>query len=318
MIIGVREKQTDSWLDPRCNGIVGFKCGRRLWNVCQGRKGLFLTLTYKRDDYRDAQDLYRKSSEEQHVPLFLRKVARALGRSLKGKWFCKLEFQQGGWVHWHIIILDIEFASHAMLTRCWGKGHVWVKALTKKRAFYCCKYVTKDGSIPAWIYFEKPRTVKVVRVSPGFWGEETKPKESDPDYEKYGPPPPQHVNGYVPIGIKHSRQRTCLVRVGTKLRKRIYDTGKPFLEVITGMLDQGARAIGTRNGWLMYKVPLSILTGVAARGESERGPERLAARREPPLHLSGTGNPDARQFPPLIDRWFREEAELEAKGGFQG
>ncbi len=51
MAIGVRVKHSGSWLDPHCAGLLGWKLGKRLWRRCAGEIGLFLTLTYRRDEY---------------------------------------------------------------------------------------------------------------------------------------------------------------------------------------------------------------------------------------------------------------------------
>lgn len=308
-MIGVREKTSDSWLDPRCSAIVGWKYGKRLWQRCEGHEGLFLTLTYRRDDYEGPQDLWRKASDEQHVALFLRKIARHLGQSLKGKWFCKLEFQRGGWVHWHIIILDVPRVAHEILKHAWGKGHVWVRRLKKRQVFYCCKYVTKDASLPAWLLLERPRSVKVVRVSPGFWGDtqNRKGSEPDPDYEKWGPAKPQTIDGYVPLAVKIAKPRETVVNV----RGRRWTLKLSMAETCQQLLGAGCQPVGRNDGWLYYRATTKQVEALAAYAADP--PPRGGGDRTPRLYLRGTGNRDANGFPPHVDNWFREEASYEAQ-----
>lgn len=170
-MIEIRQVATDSWLDPRSAKRLSCALADRLWKRCQGHRGLFVTLTYDRSRYDSALQLYRQQSEAQHVALFIRKISRLLDFDLRGKWFCKLEFQKGGWVHWHLIILDIAKIPHQACTELWGRGHVWLRRLSRRSVRYCTKYVCKGAEVPAWLYLERPRSVKIIRVSSGFWGD---------------------------------------------------------------------------------------------------------------------------------------------------
>jgi hypothetical protein len=216
-VIALRIKRSGSWLDPDCSWLLGWKLGRRLWSRVQGHTGVFLTLTYRRDEFENSLDLYRTQSERQDVALFMRRLGRRLGVSFNGKWICKLEFQKGGWVHWHLIVLGVPRIEHDVLSEAWGHGFVWIKKLTKRRVLYTCKYIAKGGAhnLPAWIYAERPKSVKVIRTSRGFWGGASTSTYC-PIYAKYGPKRGPSCAAYVAVGdrikckgieIKHARGR---------------------------------------------------------------------------------------------------------------
>ncbi len=216
-IIQIRQSASRSWFDPAAAPMKARALWLRLAARCRGHSGLFLTLTYDPQLFPDPMDLYYRSGEEQHVPLFLRKLERALserdeygrlktdaydsqGRalssfSMSGKWFCKLEFQKNGNIHFHLIILDAPNIPQDLMQSLWGRGHVWVKRLSPTNMRYCCKYVGKDDAYPPFIYGERVRSVKVVRVSSGFWSgksrrsSEEAERDRDP-YDVYGPPKP--------------------------------------------------------------------------------------------------------------------------------
>lgn len=309
-MIGVKLRRSGSWLDPQCSGILGWQLGKRLWSRVQGRPGCFITLTYKRDKYEDSRDLYRTQAEEQHVPLFMRRLARVLGvKSLKGRWLCKMEFQEGGWVHWHIVLLGPTFIDHAALTRAWGHGHVLIKRLTKKRVFYTCKYVAKGGDdkLPMWIYGEAPRSVKIVRVSPGFWGDTSEPRAKSPPCRGG-----YLVGCYVPIGVK-LRQRGVLVR--TDHGKVISVKCEPI--EFFQRLERRAMRLGVRGGWHFYQCGMYVVEAVKAAceaaSEGERPQASPSAAREagkPGLYLRGTSNPDAwvDWLPWWMEAHYRQEA----------
>jgi len=304
-MIGVREKHSDSWLDPRCASLVAFKFGRRLWNRCKGRKGVCFTLTYDRSKYDSSRDLYRRSREEQHVALFMRKLSRLTGEDYKGKWICKMEFQQGGWVHWHIILLGPIFVAHDLLKQSWKRGHVWVGKLSKRNVFYLTKYIAKNSSLPAWLMGERPRSIKVVRVSPGFWGEEKKEETPDNDYQKWGPVKSSCVDGYVPLGQKLAKSSSIVVKTCRGIYSIPMTLGKFLSRLGPGLTSGASRS----RGWLVLRVTAEIVDAVVescARPPAQGGARRR--ERGDALHLIQTGNPDEHGIPAWLDAVYREEA----------
>jgi hypothetical protein len=297
-VFAIRERSSGSWLDPSASGLLGWKLGRRLLWRCRGHRGVFVTLTYRREGYSSPLELYRRQAERQDVPLFIRRLSRALGVSFKGKWLCKLEFQQGGWVHWHIVLLGVRRIEFAVLKRCWTHGFPWISKITPRTCMYLTKYVAKGGQLPAWIYLEKPKSVKIVRVSPGFWPEDERaPATPKDDYDRYGPGPGQCVDGYVPIGEKLNR-RGVLVRHGRRGETiRFRSCSFPTLMCVL-VVECKARCIGRRGQWVGFAGPVELFEEAAARAASSgRDPQRTQrSRGEPPrsgVHLIGNSNPDA-------------------------
>jgi hypothetical protein len=287
-MIFLKVRGSKSWLDPKSQPSLSAKLADRLWNRCHGRRGLFVTLTYRRDEYNDPLDLYRTQAEQQHVPLFLRKVSRHLGENLKGRWFCKMEFQDGGWVHWHIIILDVDRIPHDDMTRLWGRGFVWLRRLSEKHVRYCCKYVAKDGHGPAFLYGEPPKAVKIVRVSPGFWGDPIKPKPT------VGETRPIRFPFWKPIG---DRITECRYEVIARDDENHFQTVKAdFGPLLLGLIETGHPILGNTDGWVAADADLAAVDRVVED-------RRWAARAAPPaapqpggaaaLHLIQWQNRDA-------------------------
>lgn len=307
-MIFLKVKGTKSWLDPMSQRALTANLSRRLWERCKGRRGLFVTLTYRRDEFQSALDLYRTQSEQQHVPLFLRKVERYMRRmgtmpagGLKGRWFCKLEFQRGGWVHWHLIILDVEKIPHADVTSMWGRGHVWLKRLSMRQVRYCCKYVAKGGDVPVWLYGEPPKSIKVVRVSPGFWGEGGL-SCSDPA------PRPPTFPAWVPIGEKIERARTVLVARDEAGRHKTVraDLGPLLVALMKG----GCGVVGNERGWVAVDASWEDVDACCPAASPASDLKRAAKPRAapPPLHLIGVHNPDAGWLPRYLNALYFEDA----------
>lgn len=309
-MILLKVKGTKSWLDPQSNRSLAANLSARLWQRCQGRRGVFLTLTYRRDEYRDALDLYRLQSEQQHVPLFLRKVSRFVGQSFKGNWFCKMEFQKGGWVHWHIIVLGIDRIPHADLTRLWGRGHVWIHRLNERRVRYCCKYVSKGAPVPAWLYGERPKSVKVVRVSPGFWGD----TPQAPERPKPEPDPLDEPRKRFPfwktIGqrIEESR-RTVVVRCAET--GRVATCQADFGTLLVRLLERSCGVVGNDRGWVVVDAGMADIEGVLGSTAGDAGVRPAAVAAATPaasaagLHLKEVHNRDAPGTIPVIPGWLR-------------
>lgn len=216
--IRVRRKLAESWLDPESAGLLGWKLGKRLWLRVQGREGRFITLTYRRERFANAQDCFDRARSQKHVSRFMRKLGRLLGMDLRGKWLCKLEFQKAGWVHWHIVLCDVGFIPKHLFRQIfdtWGHGGIDVKPLTEENCKYLTKYVAKDGSIPGWVYDYPAKSIKVVRPSQGFWNDDqaAKARERTASRKRPDVKAPEKGEWYVPVGAKvgPGRGERCLV-----------------------------------------------------------------------------------------------------------
>lgn len=324
-MIEIRQRGTGSWLDPRSSKGLAARLSTRLVERCKGERGVVVTLTYRRDEYEDSRTIYRAAQDQQHVPLFLRKVSRHLGESLKGRWFCKMEFQRGGWIHWHVLILGVSRISIEALRDMWGRGHVWVDRLKPKALIYLTKYVAKPGGVPGWIYAEPPRAVKIIRVSPGFWGEteehepardDPAPDEDDPyPYAHIEPPEPERYKAavYEPIGSRIERQRDCFTARDEHGRYRHLNTDLAVVLVV--LFERGCGIIGRRAGWLVVDATLEDLE--SAESEARRRVDADAAARgfcrgRGRVHSIKHSNPDREGIrswiPKWLDDWFLEEA----------
>lgn len=177
-MLEIKARGSRSWLcniqAPLLSAVLRSRLRARLANA----KGLFITLTYDRSNFASPRDLYARQAREQHVPMFMRRLKRALGvKSLKGKWMRKMEFQRGGWVHFHMVLLWPTTIDWKLIQECWGHGYIFVGRLDPDTHIgYLSKYLSKDEPIPPFLYAEKPRSVKVVASSPGFWGD-TSPRD---------------------------------------------------------------------------------------------------------------------------------------------
>lgn len=300
-MIELRLARCESWFDERSARRLSARLGDRLWERCKGHRGLFVTLTYRREEYADARDLYRTAQEQQHVPLFLRKVERRLGVQLKGRWFCKLEFQSGGWVHWHLIILDLERIPHDLCTELWGHGHVWLRRLNRRNVRYCTKYTSKGGELPYWLLMEAPRSVKVVRVSHGFWGEPHDPPPDPDPCESSDRPRGMRLTAWVPLALSLINARDRFVARDGDGR---YLRGHCDLsDLLARLMQSGHTIAGSRRGWVVVNADLDDVNAAAAAAAAVR------AQARPPsaLHLKRTGNPDepmVRGMPEWVHRWY--------------
>lgn len=294
-IIEVRPCRSKSWLDRSYSHVLAAQLTDRLVHRCRGQKGLFLTLTYRRSDYSGPADLYRLSSEHRHVRRFIESLSRYLGQSLTSRWLCKLEFQRGGWVHYHIILLDVNCIDHSALSNIWGHGYVWINRLTSSRIRYACKYISKGESLPAFLYNEPIRSVKIVRVSPGFWGDTA---DSGGGGIPPTDPPSSKLSGcYVPIGMSIELQEnsTIIRDKDGKYEKRSIPTWQLVIESVS----LGYTYAGTDQGWIKLRRP---------RHRTNRSghcpPGVRAASRSEALHLTNN------RKPPIgfawLDQYFKE------------
>lgn len=219
----VRQCHVRSWLDPRFSRILARSYADRLIARFKGKRGLFLTLTYRRDDYDGPRDLYRKQADERHLRRFIEKLAKYLGHSLTAKWCAKMEFQTGGWVHWHLAVETTGFVKPGDWPRLWPHGFAKAQRLNRQRCNYFCKYFAKSGDVPAFLYFERPRSVTIVRSSPGFWDHEARAEQPEPvdaSQRELTPPseePPDDGESGLPSLPVAKHACPCFVPLGHRL-----------------------------------------------------------------------------------------------------
>ncbi len=302
-MIRIRRNRCRSWADPAAAKALSAEYADRLVEACKGHKGLILALTYRRDEYDDARDLYRRQREERHVRRFIERLAHFLGESLTGRWLCKMEFQRGGWVHWHLVIRDVEYIDQTALTEIWGHGYVWVQRMKPGRLRYICKYIAKGDALPAFILLEPIRSLKIIRVSPGFWPDDGEPAK----------PPASHTERtetvlagcYVCIGqqLEAARESSVCQDLDTG---RFHRVTRAVHEVVLEIVGAGGRVLGTERGWVVVEgvTGAAVEAGVARGAELASGPAGEAR-----LHLIDTRNPPKRERWRWWDRVILEKIE---------
>lgn len=208
-MISLRVPGLKSWFDPRSVPALSFELCTKLRTRMAKKRGLFITLTYNRDDYESPLDLFCTQQERQDVPKFIRRLQKYLGTPLSGLWMRKMEFQANGWVHFHIVLDYLKTIPHCKLTELWGHGHVWVERWSEHIADYLSKYIGKGDKVPGWILSMKPKTIKIVASSPGFWNNPPQPKREKPSKQFWA-----GLGMYIPIGARLEQyNKSTLARI---------------------------------------------------------------------------------------------------------
>lgn len=135
-----------------------------------------------------------------------------------------------------------------------GPGFVWIHRADEAELRYVCKYIAKDGEFPAFLYLRPIRSVKIIRVSPGFWGttspemdEETGEDEEDFDAE----PEPIKLPAYVTIGEMIERGEEAIVcRDDNGHYAQVF--GDPW-DLFGKLRRMGGKVIGNENGCLQLR-----------------------------------------------------------------
>ena len=182
MPIRIRRNICLSWLDPEGGKRLARSLQKRLQTKLdldprKTKRSRFVTLTYDRSPYGEQGQytLWQMAHRgDGHIRQFIRRLERRLGRKLTGQWIAKKEFQDGGWLHWHLIFYDTGNISIEELTDVWGHGHCHIERINKDAASYIAKYQAKPGDVPGWLYDLPGRSLKLVQSSPGFWSHEKK------------------------------------------------------------------------------------------------------------------------------------------------
>lgn len=108
-----------------------------------------------------------------------------MGYSLKGKWIRKLEFQDGGWSHFHLIIEAKDYIPHDDLYDIWGHGFAYINKMSKKRLHYFTKYIAKTADqLPNFLKVEPTRSIKIIAASPTWWHDTPKTKQTEEPKDK--------------------------------------------------------------------------------------------------------------------------------------
>lgn len=179
----VRPFSPVSWFHDRGRVRVLKRLMPRLPNV-EGCR--FITLTLDGKPFGGDQEAAFEAGNDRIRRVFfaLRKGVRWEGKLYRDKspYCVKLEFQQSGMAHWHLIFLSKKFLPFGLVAKLWGLGDVEVDFIRNEDFHYLLKYVTKDnGPLPEWVLRRK--SIRIFRASHGFWlpseKSETEPEGRD-------------------------------------------------------------------------------------------------------------------------------------------
>lgn len=140
----------------------------------------FITLTVDQLKFKNSQSAY--CHIKKNFRYFIRDLKSYLGiKTLR--WISKLEFQQNGFVHWHMLIDYRKPIDVSMLAEIWGYGLVHIARNKERDMPYTFKYISKsvDG-LPKWfLELSRPR---VFQSSGIFPKEQKKVQKSEQNKDK--------------------------------------------------------------------------------------------------------------------------------------
>lgn len=189
----VRRLVPKTWHTDEGSRLMSSILRQRLRDRCRGKRWKMITLTYDREGFEHPRDVYETAKRERHTARFIERLGELCGMSFAGKWICKMEFQSGGWLHWHILLEHGPKIDWRTILKAWNRGRVDIRHGTRRRIDYLAKYVAKPSEgMPGWLLGEPSRSVRVIRASSGFWANESKKSKqriermSWPMYETIG------------------------------------------------------------------------------------------------------------------------------------
>lgn len=241
-LISIRQYKKDSLLVE--NSRAHYRLSKKLESAVEkfNEKKLFITLTYDHNNYDSPAQLYRIQKEERHVRRFISRLANYVECDLTGRWICKLEFQQGGWVHFHIIMDSPKYIPQEHLNNIWGYGFTWINKIGKKHKNYFAKYASKTGGLPKYLLTERQRSIKVVRTSPGFWEYIDQPKKVERLYVNKN----TRFPAYSPVATIF-KQKT-IIRINNSQTTLDVDVGS-FCNILSNV---GCNMLSNDAQWINY------------------------------------------------------------------
>lgn len=136
----------------------------------------FVTLTVDPLKFTNSEKAYH----------YIKKRFRYFIRDLKNyldvkhlRWISKLEFQENGWAHWHMLIDYRKPICVSTLKDIWGYGLVDIRRCKDRVMPYTFKYITKHAEgLPCWfLKLSRPRVLQTSGIFPSSVRSE---KESSP------------------------------------------------------------------------------------------------------------------------------------------
>jgi len=301
MMLDLRSVPLRSWLNPQTAGSLSHAFRSRLEERMSGVPGLFITLTYERSDHASPLALYRAQSAERHVRRFISRLESYLGVSLNGRWCRKMEFQRGGWVHWHLVLDYPAKIPHRDLAQLWGHGFVFVSKIKGKHLRYMAKYAAKTGEMPGFLLGERVRAIKIVATSPGFWLRRRKSSNSPKR-----PPCPL----YIPLGMRLAKPPAIVLRNAAAGWFRTFNVD--LAELCSRMRAEGIRFVPGKGPWMGFVARWRDVVRVASQLEAE-------TNARPATRSGGAGFTRSlyRNPPPEPPAWLADFLECEGGAGWE-
>lgn len=182
------------WYTQEGAAIKGSQLSRRLLEKAGNRKKLvLLTLTLDPEKHADEAAGYEWGSE------VLRRVMYDLRQYLgEFEHMWKLETQENGWPHWHVLIFRGGVPRHQfgevlrVIGSRWLAGSslqgIDLKRVDVRGIKYLCKYVSKSQIWPDWM-LDLCR-IRIYGTSKGFWGAAASSEKVGDKVEKKAEPLP--------------------------------------------------------------------------------------------------------------------------------
>lgn len=155
----------------------------------------FLTLTLDQSLFEGPLSAYFTVTD--NFSRRIKSVCEAMGKR-DARWCCKMEFQENGWVHFHLAV-DIRSklsfqCINKDIPKAWSFGRTDVQRIESGRLSYFFKYVFKcpltklEATVPDWFdsYEKDGKTLMLARfwrVSKSFYTGPKKKTESRPEPE---------------------------------------------------------------------------------------------------------------------------------------
>ena len=231
----------------RCGRVLGWKLRRRIlaWGAIREFRNLQMwTLTLDPELFASPVEAHQYTRDKRCVSRLVRELDR-LGYLGSRHYFCAIEFQRNGMVHFHLLIdAKTGFIPFDAVTRIWNKfrpkeagpvqgerpgfGSVRFSvpqfASPEHAINYATKYCVKppkDGW-PDWVW-ESRKNITRYTTSRGFWADEPKRPQRDPDEGSTlnddwcddGPGPDEEDGRTVRDRVDNCRQAASIVKTTT-------------------------------------------------------------------------------------------------------
>lgn len=118
----------------------------------------FITLTVDQQQFKSPEVAYHHIQE--NFRQFLRTLKAYLGKT-SIRYIRKLELQENGWPHWHLLLEYKEKLDNEDLAEIWGYGFTYTERCLNRKVPYQFKYICKNLSeLPHWFKnLQRPRVL---------------------------------------------------------------------------------------------------------------------------------------------------------------